>query len=346
MSATAPPYVEWRADGGVLMIVSVVVLLAGLGVLGFTAWDAVATTLSSTTAVGPLTGRLTRWGWRAAHRLARRPTSPILAAAGPLLLVATLATWLLLVWVGWTLIFSADATAVVSSTTGEPADWSQRAYFAGFTTFTLGIGNYVPASAPWELATVVSTVSGLALTTIAITYLLPVVSAATERSAQAANIAGLGEGAHAIVLNSYDDGSVRFLEPVLLQLTQGLLVTAERHLTYPILHYFHPRSPQVELRIQLAALDDALTLVESGLSDEVRRPHPAAISGARAAISQLIARADVTEVAPRPLRLETLRDAGMPVTDDASFAECVVQLSEHRRRVAGYAAESKWQRQT
>jgi hypothetical protein len=328
------------------LFVSVLVLVAGLGIIGLAVWDAVATTLSTTTAAGPLTGRLTRWGWRGAHRITHRPTSPVLAAAGPLLLVATVATWLLLVWVGWTLIFSADATAVVSSTTGEPADWSQRAYFAGFTAFTLGVGNYVPASAPWELATVVATVSGLALTTAAITYLLPVVSAATERSAQAATIAGLGADAQDIVVGAYHDGSVRYLEPVLLRLTEGLLLTAERHLSYPILHYFHPRSPQVELRIHVAALDDALTLVEFGLDDAVRRPHPAAISGTRAAISQLLDRADVSDVAPQPLGLQPLHDAGVPVTDEASFAERIAPLADHRRRVAGYAAESKWQRRT
>lgn len=328
------------------MFVSILVLLAGLVTIGLTAWDAVATTLSNTTAAGPLTGRLTQWGWRVAHRLARRPTSPILAAAGPLLLVATLGIWLLLLWAGWTLVFSADATAVVSSATGEPADWSQRAYFAGFTTFTLGVGDYIPVSAPWQLATVVATVSGLALTTAGITYVIPVVSAATERSAQAANIAGLGDTAQDIVLSAYHDESVRFLEPALRQLTPALLLTAERHLAYPVLHYFHPRSPRVELRVQLAILDDALTLVESGLADEVQRPHPAAISGLRAAISHLLDRADVAEVAPRPLRLQPLRDAGLPVTAEATFAGRTEELAEHRGRVAAYAAESKWQRET
>jgi hypothetical protein len=329
------------------VFVSLLVLLTGLGAVGFAAWDAVATTLSNTTAGGPLTSRLTRSGWRVAHRLARRPTSPLLAAVGPLLLIVTVGTWLFLVWAGWTLIFSADATAVVSSITREPADWSQRAYFAGFTMFTLGIGDYVPASAPWQLATVFATISGLALTTAAITYLIPVVAAATDRSTQAASIAGLGATPHAIVLNSYHDRSVRFLEPVLLQLTQGLLLTAERHLAYPILHYFHPRSPQVELRIQLAALDDALILVQYGLGEEVERPHPAAISGLRSAIGQLLDRADVTATAtPPPLQLQPLREAGLPVTDDASFAEHSEWLAEHRGRVSGYACESKWQRQT
>jgi hypothetical protein len=229
----------------------------------------------------------------------------------------------------------------------SPADWSQRAYFAGFTMFTLGIGDFVPASAPWQLVTVVATISGLALTTAAITYLIPVVAAATDRSTQAASIAGLGATPHDIVLNAYHDGSVRFLEPVLLQLTPGLLLTAERHLAHPILHYFHPRSPQVELRIQLAALDDALVLVQYGLGREVERPHPAAISGLRSAIGQLLDRADVTAAAtPLPLQLQPLRETGLPVADDATFAEHSGWLAEHRGRVSGYARQSKWQRQT
>lgn len=103
------------------MLASSLALLAGLAALAVATWDAIATTLSTATAGGPLTSRITRWCWRGAHRLASRPTSLIMAAAGPLLLIVTVGTWLVLLWIGWTLIFSFDATSVVSSTTREPA---------------------------------------------------------------------------------------------------------------------------------------------------------------------------------------------------------------------------------
>lgn len=222
----------------------------------------------------------------------------------------------------------------------------ERAYFVGFTSFTLGIGDYVPAAGPWQLATVCATISGLALTTAAITYLIPVVSAVTERSVQAATIAGLGSGPHGIVVNAYRGGSLRFLEPVFGQLAQELRRTAERQLSYPLLQYFHPGSSQTELRVQLASLDDALVLIEHGLGSEVVRPHPVAMASLRSAIAQLVERAVPAPASrpPPPLQLQPLREAGLPVVDETSFAERCERVVEHRARVAGYAAESKWPR--
>lgn len=84
----------------------------------------------------------------------------------------TLGTWLLLLWAGWTLVFSASPEAVLQDPEGVPADGWARAYFAGFSVFTLGVGDYVPNGPVWQLLTVVAVVSGLALTTMAITYLV------------------------------------------------------------------------------------------------------------------------------------------------------------------------------
>lgn len=323
---------------------SVWMMIVGAALIGLAAFDAAVTTLSTSSAGGPITSRLARSWWSAAHRLARRPTSMLLTSSGPAILVATVTVWLVLLWSGWTLVFAAEPSAVVSSSSRVPTDLWGRAYFAGFTIFTLGIGDQVPVGAVWQLLTVVSTVSGLALTTTAITYLVPVVTAATDRNTQASTIAGLGGQAHRIVLNAADGGSVRYLEPVLLQLTSSLLLTAERHLAYPILHYFHPRDVRTELRLQLPALDDALTLIEHGLTDQVGRPHPAAIDGARAAIGQLL---ELAHLSPRtsapPLDLAPLRVA-LPTVDDRAFATALEPLRGRRERLAAYAAQSGWSR--
>lgn len=322
---------------------SVWMLPLGAALIGLVAFDAARTILWTTEDGGPLTTALGRRWWQVARRLAKRPDSSLLTSAGPLIIVATIVVWLLLLWVGWTLVFAADASAVVSSATRVPANFMERAYFAGFTIFTLGMGDYTPVGAPWQLLTVIATVNGLALTTAAITYIIPVVTAATQRTQQASSIAALGGQAHRIVLNAYDNGSVRYLEPVLIQLTDSLLLTAQRHLAYPILDYFHPSAPMTDLRAQLTALDDALTLVQCGLDERlVALPHPAAIDGARTAISQLVDRAQTkVDAAPLPLDLRPLRGS-IPTVDDATFQRRMSGLEDHRRRLARYAAESGW----
>ena len=324
---------------------SVWMLILGGALLLLCAYDVVVTTISTTSAAGPLTARVGRWWWRLSHRLARRPTSVWLSSAGPAILLGTIVLWLLLLWLGWTLVFAADPSAVVTSTGREPADWWARTYFAGFTAFTLGVGDYIPVGAPWQLLTVVATVTGLAITTASITYLIPVVTAATDRATLAGRINVLGTDPYELVIRAYHDGSVTHIETLLSQLTDGLLDMGERHLAYPILHFFHPRSPRTELRINLAALDDAVTLIQHALSPEVERPHPATTTTLRAATDHLLALtgAHDAEVAPR-LDLEPLRAAGVPTVSDEAFERAVAELEPHRRRVAGYAAESKWQR--
>jgi hypothetical protein len=322
-------------------------LVLGLTVLAVTAYDALATVVAPWAGGGPITSRLTRMWWRSAHRLARSARSVVLVTAGPAVLTATIVIWLLLVWVGWTLVFASDPSAVVRDADGNPADLAGRAYFAGFTTFTLGVGDLTPAGAPWQLLTVVASASGLALTTAAITYLTPVLSAVVERRKQAATIAGFGGTPQDLVRRMHHDGSLRLLEPVLVQLADDLGLTAERHLAYPVLHAFHPRHPRQDLRVQLATLDDALTLVVHGLdAGRVEMPHPAVIASARSAIDQVVDRGALLgrAAAPRALGLADLGEADIPTVDPVVFERRVTTDAERRRLVAAYAAESPWWR--
>jgi hypothetical protein len=322
-------------------------LALGLAVLVVTAYDAVTTVVAPWAGGGPLTSRLARGWWRAAHRIARRPDSPVLAWAGPAVLLGTIVVWLVLVWGGWTLVLASEPGAVVSDPEGLPADLAGRAYFAGFTVFTLGVGDLVPEGAPWRLVTVVASASGLALTTAAITYLTPVLSAVVERRTQAATIASLGSSPQELVLRAYHDGSLRILEPLLVQLGDDLGLTAERHLAYPVLHQFHPRAPAQDLRARLADLDDALTVIRLGVDDaRVDVPHPMVMASAQEAIDQLVDRGSRRRdrVDPRPLELGLLRAAGVPVIAQEEFEHRLAAERDRRERLAAYAAESAWTR--
>ena len=319
-------------------------LLVGAGLLLMVGFDALSTTLSVGAAAGPLTSRLGAGWWRMARRLASRPDSPIIVSTGPVVVLLTIAVWLGLLWGGWTLVFAADPDAIISSTTREAASGWSRVYFAGFTAFTLGMGDYVPNGQPWDVLTAIAVISGLGLTTLAITYLVRVVSAVTARRVQANTIAGMGATPQDIVLTGLRDGRVAYLEHRLQALSDSILETAERHLSYPVLHYFHSAERHVDLRTQAFVLDEAVTLLQHGVRDDVR-PHPAVLDGIRHAIVQLVERAtgelpDATP--PATPALEALRQAGVPTVDDDTFERNIADLSNHRRRVAHFANESLW----
>ncbi|MFP5252286.1 MAG: ion channel [Actinomycetes bacterium] len=323
-------------------------LLVGTGLLLMVGFDALSTTLSIGAAAGPLTSRLGAGWWRTARRLARAPDSPIIVSAGPVVVLLTICVWLGSLWGGWTLVFAADPDAVISSATRAPASGWSRVYFAGFTAFTLGVGDYVPNGQPWEVLTAVAVVSGLGLTTLAITYLVPVVSAVTARRVQANTIAGMGATPQDIVLTGLRDDRFPFLEHRLQALSDSILETAERHLSYPVLHYFHSAERHVDLRTQALLLDEAVTLLAHGVRDDVR-PNPAVLDGTRHAIVQLVERAtgEPPDLAPPPSpALGALRQAGVPTVDDDTFARSLADLSDHRRRVAHFASESLWTRMT
>jgi hypothetical protein len=174
------------------MAAELVLDAAGAVMVGLAVLDALTTTLVVSSAAGPLTSRIGRSWWRLVHRLARRPDPRWLTSAGPIIAVLTLSGWLLLLWGGWTLVFSAAPDAVLDDSAGVAADGWARAYFAGFSVFTLGVGDHVPNGAVWQLLTVVAVISGLALTTMSITYLVPVVTASRNAASRPAPSPGWG----------------------------------------------------------------------------------------------------------------------------------------------------------
>lgn len=320
-------------------------LVVGPLLLAVVGYDAISTTLSTGAAAGPVTSRVGSGWWRTARRVASGPTSPLIAASGPIVVLLTVAVWLALLWGGWTLIFSADPDAIVSSTERTPAGGWSRVYYAAFSVFTLGVGDYLPNGQPWEVLTGFAVVTGLGLTTLAITYLVPVVSAVTARRVQANTIAGMGPSPQGIVIGAYRDGSFGFLDHRLPTLSDQLLQTAERHLSYPVLHYFHGSDRHVDLRVQLYALDEAVSILQHAV-DPDHAPHPAVLDGVRHAVQQVIRRATHEPAdgdAPAPSDLTPLREAGIPVVDDATFADRLAGESQHRRRLLAFARESLWQ---
>ena len=52
----------------------------------------------------------------------------------------------------------------------------------------------------------------------------------------------------------------------------------ERHLSYPVLHYFHSAERHVDLRTQAQLLDEAVTLLRHAVAEDVR-PHPVVLDG-------------------------------------------------------------------
>lgn len=120
-----------------------VLAAVGVALLTIAAVDVLVTTLGQ--GGGPLFLRITSLGWWIGSRLHRwRSGHRVLAVFGIAGFLLTVALWLLLSWVGWSLILAADPGAVVVSDSGEPASFVNRLHYVGFIMVTLTRGDFEP----------------------------------------------------------------------------------------------------------------------------------------------------------------------------------------------------------
>ena len=321
-------------------------LLLGLLLIGVTLLDALWTTIAPRGA-GPVTKRLARGLWSlglSVHR--RRSAHGLLTLIGPSLLVVATLAWVAGLWAGWLLVFSAEPGTVVTSLSKEPASLVERVYYVGFVLFTLGTGDYVPEGGVWQVLSVLASLSGLSVITLAITYLLSVISAVAAKRQLAGSIHSLGGTPTDVVRQAWDGGGFSGLEQQLSAIASALEIHTQRHFAYPVLHYFHSADRRTALGPAVAVLDDALLLLAEGVAPDVR-PTPAVVAPTRSTVASFLSTLnesfieEANESPPSP-PLRLLKEAGVPVVGEGAFAEAVDQAAQRRRLLRGFVRDSGW----
>lgn len=310
-------------------------LLLGLLLIGVTLLDALWTTIAPRGA-GPITKRVARGLWAlglSVHR--RRSAHGLLTLIGPSLLVVATLVWVAGLWAGWLLVFSAEPETIVASLSKEPASLVERVYYVGFVLFTLGTGDYVPEGGLWQVLSVLASLSGLSVITLAITYVLSVVSAVATKRQLAGSIHSLGQTPSDLVGRAWDGDGFSGLEQQLPAIASALELHTQRHLAYPVLHYFHSADRRTALGPAVAVLDDALLLLAEGVA-----PTRSTIASFLGTLSEaFIEEADM----PPPLPdLKGLTEAGIPVVEDGS-AETAAGASHRRRLLLGLVRDAGWE---
>jgi hypothetical protein len=335
--------VQNGALGGQTAAMHWVLLPLGVLLLASVMWDALVTTLSVATHAGPVSGRVAHQLWKLGRH---RDNESFLESLGVVLTLVVLGMWLVGLWAGWSLIFNASPTAVLDATSGAPAGGWDRIYYAGSTMFTLGPGDFRPNGAGWQLASVVALLNGLGLASLGITYLLPVTAAATERRQLAATISALGDRPDDMLLQAWDGSSFGFLPHHLIALGPEMDLLSQRHLAYPVLHFFHSTGVTNAAAPMIARLDEMVTMARLGLREQAAIP-PSAIEPLHAALTHFLdtlrsAYINPAEQTPPPPPLDRLHDAGIPVVDDATFSTRVATLRERRRLLLGMVTNEGW----
>ena len=325
---------------------SLLFILIGSALVVLTFLDALSTTLWIDNSAGPISSRLALWSWRATLALVGSDRHRMLSLMGPFVLSLIVILWVAMLWLGWTLIFSGDVQSILHSSTNEPADWPARFYFVGYLLFTAGLGDYVPNGGIWQFLAVLTNLAGLLLATLAITYILSIISAVVQKRAFASQVCGLGRSAAEIVASGWNGQDLRDLDLPLSALGTQLAQISEQYRAYPVLQYYHPGRPERSPVVAVARLEDALTLIRFGVPAE-HRPSRAVLRSARASVQSFVdalppAFVHAAPEAPPDPDLAAVAALSVPTLSHGDYVKDVRDLSQRRKRILGGVRNNGW----
>lgn len=155
------------------------VSLIGLAVVSFILWDFLKTTISIRSS-----GPVARWSSSAvAHTLDLFPEGGLIARyQGPIILIVVASLWIVGLWCGWSLVLWGGQSELLDKN-DLPGSLGDVISFTGSTISTMGLGVLVPDTAGWHAVTVLSSITGMVVLTLSVTYVLNVTQVATQSRA-------------------------------------------------------------------------------------------------------------------------------------------------------------------
>lgn len=226
--------------------------LAGTLLLLLLALDVFVTVLQPEGHGGPLTRHGGRMFWRGWKKLAPRGDgrNDWLALGGPLLALLTPAVWALLLVAAFALIYYPWIESFLASPGALRGRWTEVLYFSGIAAATLGTGDIVPDLPALRLLSVAEALSGFALLSASLTYILAIYRENGRKTTLATELA-----LHHDVQPEHGRPVVAAQRDTWLEhVARELLHITQSHAQYPILHYFRPRDPDRALVLQLRPL--------------------------------------------------------------------------------------------
>lgn len=175
--------------------------------------------------------------------------------------------------------------------------------------------------------------------TLAITYVLSVLDAVTQKRAFASDVSGLGSPSVEILRRSWNSEEFEGLDLPLVTLSSELTTLTANHKAYPILHYFYSRQTDQAPTVSIAVLDEALTLLRFGVSER-DRPSDTILHNARSSVESYLGTLTSAFIEPAdrarpPPDLESLRDTGISTVSADEFTASLETLDQRRRTLLG-----------
>lgn len=294
----------------------------------------------------PLTGRLTTLIWKMMRGIVGTKRHQLLSLSGPFILITTVSIWIIMILLGWALIFYADPTSIQNPTTKAYPSFIGHIWYVAYVMFTVGNGDYVPNSTAWQFLSSLVAFGGMGMVTLSVTYILQVLSAVVAKRAFSSQVTSIGKSPEEFVTAQWTGESFGDIELQLSSISGTLSTLTEKHMAYPILHYYHAAHPQKANGIALAILDEALTIIRYGVPEQ---HHPAGtiLKATRHSTRSFLDTLQGAYIKPSddepPLPdLSKLREKGVPTVDDAEFYRKLEEMKERRKILYGVIQNGAW----
>jgi Ion channel len=247
------------------LIARTLTLAAGTAVVFAVAGDAVSTLVTTRRRSGRLwpTQVFYQYTWRAWRALGRRIAAErsrerFLSVYGPASLLGLLVVWVVLLIVGWGLVWWA-LRAQVDGVDG----FLDAVYFAGVGFFTVGFGDVVPVGGLARMLSLAEVFMGLGTIALVIGYLPTLFGAYSRREVQLLTLDDLSDGqtSSAGLIESYcADGRMDALEATFGAWERWCAEVFDSHTAYPMLATFRSRQPGQHWLTALAVVADAAAI--------------------------------------------------------------------------------------
>jgi Ion channel len=179
--------------------------------------------------------------------LPRRYRALGLSMAAPLMVPVTIAAWILLVTLGYALVYYAGMDGeTFFSLPGKNLDPSllEALYLSGVAVSTLGFGDITPTSTLYQAIVVSEALVGFGILTLAISYIIGVYGVLQRLGVLAAGLHHQTQDTDnpwTILAPHFQDGKPVALESHLMELHRGIVEVYEGMRRYPIVYYYHSR---------------------------------------------------------------------------------------------------------
>lgn len=259
----------------------------GVLLLGLLFVDIFITVFHASGRGGPLNRLQNRIIWRAFRAVGIRsdgaPRPEVLGLGGPTLVAVTLLLWLGWLVLGFFLIYLPFVASFLTLAGQIRTPWLEALTYSMYTASTLGLGDVVPESGWLRIITGVQAMSGFALFSISITYLLSIYSELTAARTTAHQIASYFADGPAATLRRLDDFGVESFVGWSETIKESLLRAVETQHQYPVLNYFYSADSARALPVQLGRMLDLDRLAQSQASTGSRlAEHPSYLALRRA----------------------------------------------------------------